>query len=194
MSKFNFVVILFLAVCLAPHAFSQVTPQEVDEWNREDQLKQTEAIREYISANSIPKPNQFEKFIGQTDESWVMSLISEGGIFGTRTLKNINSNGKLLCQATDEQFLTDDVANDRFGPISSLVPQLFNKKFVFEAKPSAKIKYCSDCSYQSVVLHRRENGSIVSHKFPIADRKVLSDLYYKISELKGCHATGGTGT
>lgn len=186
MGKFQFFVILILSGCSAVTTLSQVTRDEVAEWNRQDQEKQLEAIRE-ASMNSIPKPHLFEKLIGPTDESWVVSLITEGGIFGTRTLKNINSDGKLLCQATDEQFLTDDIAQDRFGLISSLVPQLFNRKFVFETKPAARIKYCSDCSYQSVVLHRREKGSIVSHKFPLADGTgVISDLYDKISELNGC--------
>lgn len=193
MGKFQFFVILILSGWLSVTTLSQVTRDDVDEWNRQDQEKRWEAIRE-ASANSIPKPHLFEKLIGPTDESWVVSLITEGGIFGTRTLKNINSEGKLLCQATDEQFLTHDVASDRFGSISSLVPQLFNKKFVFETKSAARIKYCSDCSYQSVVLHRREKGSIVSHKFPLADgSSVISDLYDKISVLDGCQSVKDSG-
>lgn len=164
------------------------TKQHSDLLRQEEQKRQEEALQEAWKSYGIPTPSFLGRFIGTSTNDWVVSIVSEGGIFGTRIISTINSEGKLYCSSTEQEIQFVDIEKDRFEAVSRLVAATLNASpFQLGKSPSSKIKYCTDCSYQSVVVHRRERGTIFPYLFPLLDGSAeASELYDAVAVIKGC--------
>lgn len=183
-------LLLTLVLLSAPLTLAQTdrrsgaTPAEIAEWNRRDD-EQRERL---MHPTTVGQPSLFERFAGFQTGNWTVSLISEGGLLGSITLFAINSEGKLLCGEENGKAVVED-APLSLVPIAGDVADggLSTKAVGLAERPKGLSRYCSDCSYESFVVYRREANAWRSMKYPYAKADVtLRKLYEQIPANGGC--------
>ena len=163
---------------------SGATPAEIAEWNRQD-AEQQERL---MNKPTVGQPSLVERFAGFQTGNWAVSLVSEGGLFGPITLFAINSDGKLFCGEENGKAVVED-APPSLVPIAGDVAsgRLSTKPVGLAERPKGLPRYCSDCSYESFVVYRREGDAWRWLKYPYAKADVvLRKLYEQIPPNGGC--------
>ena len=174
----------FLIAC-AP-ALGQVTQQELDEQIREDQERLQAALLENIQQKQSAEPEYIARFLGYDPNSWAVSLLSVGGIFGTQTLASVNSQGKLFCRIDGDKIVTEDIEPTELAEISRLLNDARKRKRL-TFKPSRKDIACSDCAAYAVVINERKGGEITDLTLGLAVHGPdVAALYDMVRGLKAC--------
>lgn len=189
------VVTIQIALCSASAVYSQDKKHpdkyEVEQWIYEDQQRQVEAQREMLIALNTPSPPRYlDKFLSSDSDSWVVSIIAEGGILGgTRVLNAMNSAGDFICNLNGADFQTEPAKQKTFETVSRLVRSQLSTSEKPSSAKQASIKNCHDCSFEYLAIYQRQNVSVVSRRYAASVLGVeLKALYSLMAELKACPA------
>ena len=145
---------------------------------------------------SKPFISDFSQFIPQTKDSWLVSVVYNGGWAGTtRILATIKSDQNYLCR--EENLRNNHPISDYlFKPYSDLIGKTsFEKLPVYEPK---SIVNCNNCSATNLVVYQRKEITVkkeimlqnISFSFDI-DKFTSTDspvrkLFNKTLEISKC--------
>lgn len=160
----------------------------------EQKLKELKINLADASKPFIP---DFSQFIPQTKDSWLVSVVYNGGWAGTtRILATIKSDQHYLCR--EENLETNPpISDDLFKPYSDLIGKTsFEKLPVYVPK---SIINCNNCSATNLVVYQRKQITVkkekmlqnISFSFDI-DKFTSTDspvrkLFEQTLEISKCH-------
>ncbi len=185
------IVILIFVLILAGSAICQDS-KKAAERNRREQLSEEQEKRiadlnERQTELQNPAPRFIDSFVGRTGNSWAISLVSEGGFSGFRTVAAINSDRKAYCGFDKDALILADVPVDIHDNLQAFV----QRPLVFEANSREQIAGCKDCSRESLVVSVRSGGSVRSRTYLIADTSpAIFRIYETMYAFAGCRKLG----
>ncbi len=156
--------------------------QERDRLEAEE--RQREVTKKFEAVTGIT-PFDLSYFLPKTKNSWVVSITAQGGILGgTRLLAAVNSNGNYVCNPAQQDFQTQQLAQNAFDELSQKVAAFDFKKF--NDNDADEIKGCSDCLYKTLNYTNGKNTYRFNlQKFSLADSE-LKDIYNQIVTSAPC--------
>ena len=133
-----------------------------------------------------PAPRFIDRFVGRTGNSWAVSLVSQGGFFGFRTVASINSDKKAYCGIDQDSMILVDVPEDLILQLKTLVdaPQ------DLELAHADHIAGCKDCSVESLVVSIRSGADIRSRTIKVSKAPEFSRIYDAMYNFRGCREKG----
>lgn len=169
-SRFFILVIIMLSSLLVAFAqSSKVTKEDVDRWLYEDATRPADTSTNSTTRIRSPEEAFVMKFLPDVDDSWLISITSEGGIFGgTKFTASINSNENFSCG--NERSQLTPTTKDAFDHISDLLnlelplKQLKNKK----ADRKGDVRYCNDCSTEYLTLYSRVKNRTIVNRYEVS--------------------------
>jgi hypothetical protein len=180
--------ISLVVIFLAGTGIGQIGKDALERERREQQLqkeheKRVTEVNERLAELRNPAPRFVDKFVGFTGNSWAVSLVSEGGLFGFRTIAAMNSDKKAYCGFDNDSMIVADIPDELFFKLQSFV----DKPLHIGSADSNRIPACKDCSTESIVISFRSGSDIRSQTFRVSDSSsVVSRLYEAMYGFKGC--------
>ncbi len=129
-----------------------------------------------------------ETFAGSVEGDWAVSLLSEGGVFGSLTVFSLNSKGKLFCGADENG---QPIVEDAPQRLTSLAKEVVEGRQMFasdDPKKASKemIRYCSDCSSESFLIQYRVGAAWEMMMLPLSKSDPLLERFYAAIPADGC--------
>lgn len=176
---------LFATACLGQDKKAAEYERQEQMWR--EQEERIAQINERLAQLQNPAPRFIDKFVGITGKSWAVSLVSEGGFFGFRTVAAINSDKKAYCGFDDKSLILADVPSEVFEKLQAFVEE----PPIFESAEKNQIAGCKDCSTESLIVSVRSGGSITSRKYLVSDTSpVIFRVYEAMYDFSGCREKG----
>ena len=180
-------VISLFAIFLAGTALGQDS-KKASELERREQLyeeheKRVAELSERRAELRNPAPRFVNKFVGFTGNSWAVSLVSEGGFFGFRTIASMNSDKKAYCGFDSDSMIVADLPDELFFKLQAFV----DRPPLVESQNSDGISGCKDCSIESIVISFRTGSDIRSQTYRVSETSPsIFRLYEAMYDFKGC--------
>ena len=177
------IFVIFLALPAIGQDGKKIAEYQRQEQLREEQEKRTAELNERLAELQNPAPRFIDRFVGRTGNSWAISLVSEGGFFGFRTIAAINSDRKAYCGCDKDALILTDVPADIHDKLKSFAERLE----VSETNRREQIAGCKDCSRESVVVSVRSGDSIRSRTYVVSDESpAVFRIYQIMYDFPGC--------
>lgn len=135
-------------------------------------------------------------FVPPKDNSWVIKIISTGGIMGgTRLVSAANSDGNVLCgqKVFDEKLLLPVASVEKLSGLTARLE--LDKKGISNGLPlpPPPINLCNDCMRTSIVFTRRgkEKSTVENYGFTLdaSDSKsneIIRQIFKEMSDSIAC--------
>lgn len=174
----TFLCMSFIAILTV--AVSGQTPATPDPLETSQVVREREARRYAVA---------LETFAGSKTGDWAVSLLSEGGVFGSMTVFSLNSKGKLFCGADEKGLpIVEDAPEKLFGLAKNVIDGRLAFEPIDQKKASKEmVRYCSDCSAESFFVQYRMGATWQMLWFPVSKTDpLLERLYAEIPANGGC--------
>lgn len=181
-----------LVVFLAGIGIGQIGKDVVERerWNQlqEEHEKRVAELNGRLDELRNPAPRFVDSFVGRTGNSWAVSLVSEGGFFGFRTVASINSDKKAYCGFEKDSMVLVDVPDELISRLQIFVDRPPHVKMADADQPAG----CKDCSTESIVVSIRSGSDIRSRTYTV-DRSSerVSQIYDALYDFGGCRVNSG---
>ena len=181
------IFVIFLALPAIGQDGKKIAEYQRREQLREEQEKRTAELNERLAELQNPAPRFIDRFVGITGNSWAISLVSEGGFFGFRTIAAINSDRKAYCGFDKDALILTDVSADLHDKLQSFV----ERPPVSETDSPEQVAGCKDCSRESIVVSVRSGDSIQSRTYVVSDTSpAVFRIYEAMYDFPGCREKG----
>jgi hypothetical protein len=175
--------VIFLTGIAIGQDSKRVAEIERSEQLQEEHQKRVEELNERQAELQNPAPRFIDRFVGITGNSWAISLVSEGGFFGFRTIAAINSDKKAYCGFDKDALILTDVSTEIHDKLQTFV----ERPPVFEANRQEQIAGCKDCSKESLVVSVRSGSTIRSRTYAVSETSpAIFRIYETMYDFAGC--------